>query len=201
LLLLPDDFLLEPHAARPTAASAAADRASIWVVLRDVNAMSSSLRRAAVPAAVRVMTHTRREPSLATPCGPVAVRIETVIELLHTGAVLEVSRRRFGELVDDAIDLLPEQLLRLLDNVVIQIEDRDVEQPGLLGVYRGVALTERGHDYSFQLPDTITIFRLPTLEICTDERQVATEVATTVVHEIGHYFGIDEQRLHELGWG
>jgi predicted Zn-dependent protease with MMP-like domain len=115
--------------------------------------------------------------------------------------MLEVSRRRFGELVDDALDSLPDQLLRLLDNVIVQIAEQDETDPHLLGVYRGVALTERGHDYSFELPDTITIFRVPILAMCSDEEQVAAEVATTVVHEIGHHFGIEEDRLHELGWG
>src|SRR5436305_10083223 len=115
--------------------------------------------------------------------------------------MLEVSRHRFGELVDDALDSLPVELLRLLDNVIVQVAEQDDDDPQLLGVYRGVALTERGHDYSFELPDTITIFRRPILAMCADEQQVADEVATTVVHEIGHHFGIDEHRLHELGWG
>jgi predicted Zn-dependent protease with MMP-like domain len=115
--------------------------------------------------------------------------------------VLDVSRRRFAELVDDALDSLPEALLRVLDNVVVQVEEEGLGEPNLLGVYRGVALTDRSHDYSFELPDTITIFRLPILAICRDEQDVAREVATTVVHEIGHHFGIDDARLHELGWG
>jgi predicted Zn-dependent protease with MMP-like domain len=115
--------------------------------------------------------------------------------------VLELSRYRFGQLVQDALDTLPEVLLRLLDNVVIQVADRDAEDPGLLGVYQGVALTERGNDYTFTLPDTITIFRQAILDVCSDEAEVAHEVAVTVVHEIGHHFGIEETRLHELGWG
>jgi predicted Zn-dependent protease with MMP-like domain len=115
--------------------------------------------------------------------------------------VLEVSRRRFEGLVDDALDSLPEALLKLLDNVVVQVADEDDDDPYLLGVYRGVALTERGHDYSFELPDIITVFRLPILAMCADEAQVADEVATTVVHEVGHHFGIDDERLHEFGWG
>ncbi|MGI8762323.1 MAG: metallopeptidase family protein [Jatrophihabitantaceae bacterium] len=118
-----------------------------------------------------------------------------------TRAVLELSSQRFGELVGDALDTLPEALLRHLDNVVVQVAERDEDEPQLLGIYRGIALTERGHEYTFTLPDTITIFRRPILEICDDERQVAAEVAITVVHEIGHHFGIGEQRLHELGWG
>lgn len=115
--------------------------------------------------------------------------------------MLQLSRARFGQLVDDALDTLPVELLRLLDNVVIQIAERDAGEPSLLGVYHGVSLTERGHDYTFALPDTITIFRQAILDVCDDEAQVAHEVAVTVVHEIGHHFGIAEARLHELGWG
>lgn len=115
--------------------------------------------------------------------------------------MLEISRYRFGQLVADALDTLPDELLRLLDNVAIQVAERDADDPHLLGLYQGVALTERGHDYTFALPDTITIFRLAILDICDDEAEVAHEVAVTVVHEIGHHFGIEEARLHELGWG
>jgi predicted Zn-dependent protease with MMP-like domain len=115
--------------------------------------------------------------------------------------VLDVSRPRFEELVDDALDSIPPELLRLLDNVVIQVADEDPGDPTLLGVYSGTALTDRLSDYTFALPDTITVYRLPIVEMCQDEAEVAREVAITVVHEIGHHFGIDEGRLHELGWG
>jgi predicted Zn-dependent protease with MMP-like domain len=115
--------------------------------------------------------------------------------------VLEISRERFEELVDDALDSIPPRLLSLLDNVVIQVADCDPDDPTLLGVYQGTALTERSTDYTFALPDTITVFRLPIVGVCTDEEAVAREVAITVVHEIGHHFGIDDERLHELGWG
>lgn len=112
-------------------------------------------------------------------------------------------RQRFEELVGEALDEVPEQLLRLMDNVVILVEDRPpADQPDdLLGLYEGHALTERGWDYAGVLPDRITIFRLPTLAICADEEGVREEVATTVVHEIAHHFGIEEERLHDLGWG
>ncbi|HEY7046402.1 MAG TPA: metallopeptidase family protein [Jatrophihabitantaceae bacterium] len=115
--------------------------------------------------------------------------------------MLDVSRPRFEELVDDALDSIPPQLLKLLDNVVIQVADEDPIDPTLLGVYHGTALTERLSDYTFALPDTITVYRLPIVAMCQDEAEVAREVAITVVHEIGHHFGIEEGRLHELGWG
>ena len=115
--------------------------------------------------------------------------------------MVDVSPSRFEELVGEALDSIPSELLRVLDNVVIQVADEDQDEPTLLGVYRGTALTERLLDYTFALPDTITVYRPPITAMCADEDEVAREVAITVVHEIGHHFGIDEQRLHELGWG
>jgi predicted Zn-dependent protease with MMP-like domain len=113
-----------------------------------------------------------------------------------------MSRRRFEELVGDALDLVPEELFRLMDNVVVLVEDDPPpDDPDLLGVYEGFALTERGVDYAGVLPDRITIFRRPILSICDTEEDVVDEVAVTVVHEIAHHFGIDDERLHELGWG
>jgi predicted Zn-dependent protease with MMP-like domain len=115
--------------------------------------------------------------------------------------VIEVSRRRFEELVGDALDEVPEQLTRLMDNVVVLVEDSAPDDPDLLGLYEGVALTERGHDYGGMLPDRITLYRQAILSICETEDDVVEEVAVTVVHEIAHHFGIDDARLHELGWG
>jgi predicted Zn-dependent protease with MMP-like domain len=115
--------------------------------------------------------------------------------------VVEVSRRRFEELVGDALDQVPEQLTRLMDNVVVLVEERDPGEPDLLGLYEGLALTERGHDYGGMLPDRITLYRQAILSICETEEDVVDEVAITVVHEIAHHFGIDDARLHELGWG
>lgn len=115
--------------------------------------------------------------------------------------MVEMSTDRFEELVATALDEVPSALTRLMDNVVVLVEDADPEDARLLGLYEGIALTERGHDYGGTLPDRITIFRLPILSICFDDDDVVDEVATTVVHEIAHHFGIDEARLHELGWG
>jgi predicted Zn-dependent protease with MMP-like domain len=113
-----------------------------------------------------------------------------------------MTAQRFEELVGEALDEIPAELLGLLDNVVILVEDDPPESdPDLLGVYEGHALTNRGWDYAGVLPDRITIFRNPILSICQTEGEVVDEVAVTVVHEIAHHFGIDDDRLHELGWG
>jgi predicted Zn-dependent protease with MMP-like domain len=115
---------------------------------------------------------------------------------------VRMGRERFEELVGDALDAVPVQLLGLLDNVVILVEDDPPpDDPDLLGVYEGYALTERGWDYSGVLPDRIIIYRNPILAICADDQDVIDEVSVTVVHEIAHHFGIDDARLHDLGWG
>ncbi len=112
-----------------------------------------------------------------------------------------MSRTRFEELVSDALDEVPPDLTRLMDNVVVLVEDRNTEEPSLLGLYEGIALTERGWDYGGELPDRIFIYRRALLDVCDSEQEVVDEVAITVVHEIAHHFGIDEERLHGLGWG
>jgi predicted Zn-dependent protease with MMP-like domain len=90
----------------------------------------------------------------------------------------------------------------MMSDVVVLVADAYPDEPDLLGLYEGVALTERdGWWAAGSLPDTITIFRVPTLAICGDVEEVKREVAVTVVHEIAHHFGIDDDRLHELGWG
>jgi len=114
--------------------------------------------------------------------------------------VVDVPRRRFEELVSDALDEVPQALTRLMDNVVVLVEERDPADPHLLGLYEGVALTERDHDYGGLLPDRITLYRRAILDVCETEDDVVEEVAVTVVHEIAHHFGIDDARLHELGW-
>jgi predicted Zn-dependent protease with MMP-like domain len=112
-----------------------------------------------------------------------------------------MSARRFEELVSDALDLIPEEFAHAMSNVVVLVEPSHPDEPGLLGLYHGVALTERTSDYGGVLPDRITIYREPILEICSSQDEVVDEVAVTVVHEIAHHFGIDDARLHELGWG
>ena len=106
----------------------------------------------------------------------------------------------FEALVADALDEVPGDLMALMDNVVVLVEDRNPEEPDLLGLYEGFALTERGWEYGGALPDRIMIYREAICDVCEDEDQVAEEVTITVVHEIAHHFGIDDDRLHELGW-
>lgn len=115
--------------------------------------------------------------------------------------MIDVDADRFEQLVADALDSVPRPLLAMLDNVAIFAVDQHPDDPHLLGLYEGVALTRRGHEYGGVLPDRISIFRLPILRISATEQQVIDEVRTTVVHEIAHHFGIGDERLHELGWG
>lgn len=114
---------------------------------------------------------------------------------------VRMSPHRFEELVSEALDHIPPQLAAAIDNVVVLVEDHNPDEPDILGLYQGVALTERDSWYAGSLPDTITIYRDPLLSMCADDDEVRDEVAITVIHEIAHHFGIDDKRLHELGWG
>ena len=112
-----------------------------------------------------------------------------------------MGRAEFEDLVGEALDTIPPELADLLDNVVIVVEDdAPADDPELLGLYSGIPLTERGSWYAGALPDTITIYRNPTLAICESLEDVVEEVGITVVHELAHHFGIDDERLHQLGW-
>ena len=113
---------------------------------------------------------------------------------------VRMSPHRFDELVSDALDLIPAKLAAAIDNVVVLVEGRHPDEPDLLGLYVGVALTERDSTYAGALPDTITIYRDALLQMCDSEADVVEEVAITVIHEIAHHLGIDDDRLHELGW-
>ena len=117
--------------------------------------------------------------------------------------MLEIGVREFERLVGEALDTIPDALFRLIDNVAIFVEDEAPEDdPDLLGLYEGTPLTERTDYYGdVALPDTITIFRMPILRMCESRDRVLEEVRITVVHEVAHFFGIDDDRLHELGWG
>ena len=115
-------------------------------------------------------------------------------------AGLEMSAEEFELHVAEALDEIPEELSALIDNCVILVEDYPPpDLPDTLGLYSGIPLTERGQFYS-GLPDRILIFRYPILAICETREQVVEEIRITVVHEIAHHFGIDDARLHELGY-
>ena len=109
-----------------------------------------------------------------------------------------VPRYRFESMVQDALDDLPDALLPVLDNVVVQVHDRHPDEPDLLGLYEGTPHTERVGD---EPPDVVSIYRLALCEMCDDDEDLADEVYVTVLHEIAHAAGIDDERLHDLGWG
>jgi predicted Zn-dependent protease with MMP-like domain len=118
-----------------------------------------------------------------------------------------MSESDFEAAVSDALHRIPADIARTMDNVAVFIEDdytpRPDEDPDtvLLGLYEGVPLTERDSWWGAgSLPDRITIYRQPILDICSTREDVVEEVVVTVVHEIAHHFGIDDERLHELGW-
>lgn len=113
--------------------------------------------------------------------------------------VIDIEPGRFEEMVATALDSLPAELGRLMSNVAVTVE-HDPGPPGLLGLYEGIPLTSRTTQYAGALPDRITIYRLAICAICRTEDEVTEQVRRTVIHEVGHYFGIDDDRLHELGW-
>jgi predicted Zn-dependent protease with MMP-like domain len=118
------------------------------------------------------------------------------------GGRIDIPPARFEQLVADALDTIPAELGTLLDNVVVVVEEGSPH--GLLGRYDGVPLTQRDTWYGtgeLVMPDRITIFRRAICAMAPDEAEVVRQVGITVVHEIAHHFGIDDARLHELGWG
>ncbi len=115
--------------------------------------------------------------------------------------MIEMDATSFEDLVSDEIDRLPQEMLAGLDNVVFVVEDRPEDGSlDLLGLYDGLALTERDRYGLGELPDRIIVYREPHLDVCDDEEALRDEVHTTLVHEIAHFYGIDDDRLHELGW-
>lgn len=117
---------------------------------------------------------------------------------LSSPAVDPISPNAFDALVGDALDALPDDIHDLLDNVVILTADTHPE--GLLGLYEGVPRTEREDYGGFELPDRITLYRLTLCDACDDLEHLEEEVMVTVVHELAHHLGLDDERLVELGW-
>jgi predicted Zn-dependent protease with MMP-like domain len=114
---------------------------------------------------------------------------------------VRMTPEHFEELVSDALDTIPRRFMAAMSNVVVLVEAIEPTNHNLLGLYHGVALTKRTSYYSGVLPDRIVIYREPILRICATEQDVVRQVGITVVHEVGHHFGIDDATLHELGWG
>jgi predicted Zn-dependent protease with MMP-like domain len=113
--------------------------------------------------------------------------------------MIDVDPEAFEAMVGEALDGLPAELGELMSNVAVTVEHR-AGPTGLLGLYRGVPLTRRTTTYAGVLPDRITIYRLAICAICRTEEEVVAQVRRTVVHEVGHHFGIGDARLRELGW-
>ena len=111
----------------------------------------------------------------------------------------------FEREVDRTLESLPGWVVDRIDNLIVVVEEwptteQDPESEGLLGLYEGVALAERGNDYFAAAPDRITVFRGPHLQLGLSRQETAAEIRRTVLHELAHHLGIDDQRLHELGW-
>ena len=114
---------------------------------------------------------------------------------------MHVDRAEFERLVEAALDAIPDEIARQVANVVVLVEDDPPpDEPDLLGVYDGVALTERWGDPMMELPDRIFVYRNNLLDMCESVEELVDEVRITVVHEIAHHFGIDDARLHDLGY-
>ncbi len=114
---------------------------------------------------------------------------------------MEIGEAEFEGLVAEALDGVPPELTSLMDNVVVLIEpEPQPEDPDILGLYDGIPLTERDSNYTFRGPDRIFIYRGPLTRMCESREQLVDEVRITVVHEIAHHFGIDDDHLHDLGY-
>ena len=139
------------------------------------------------------MRQARPAPVILPTAGPRAGRPA------DNGPMIEVERGRFEEMVVTALDGLPDDLGALMRNVAVTVEHHG-GPPGLLGLYQGVPLTSRTTHYAGVLPDRITIYRRAICAVCGTEDEVIEQVRRTVVHEVGHHFGISDARLDELGW-
>lgn len=115
--------------------------------------------------------------------------------------MIDVPLDEFEDLVAEALERVPPELAAMVDNVVFLVVEEPPSGEDLFGLYEGVPLTERGASYAAALPDRVSVYRGPLLRHCRDRDEVVEEVVITVVHEIAHHFGIDDDRLHELGWG
>jgi predicted Zn-dependent protease with MMP-like domain len=115
------------------------------------------------------------------------------------GLVITVDDAAFEQMVATALDSLPADFAKLIKNVAVLVEHGPGPR-GLLGLYEGIPLTSRTTNYAGVLPDRITIYQRAICALCDTEAQVIEQVRRTVIHEVGHYFGISDERLRELGW-
>lgn len=113
---------------------------------------------------------------------------------------MDMTAEAFEALVVEELDRLPDEMVEGLDNVVFVVEDEPEDGGDLFGIYEGFALTERGQYGMGELPDRIIVYRHAHLDAYGDEQELRDEVHTTLVHEIAHFYGIDDEQLHELGW-
>ncbi|WP_115685698.1 metallopeptidase family protein [Corynebacterium senegalense] len=112
-----------------------------------------------------------------------------------------VSDEEFEALIDDALDDIPEHFARAMTNLVVLARPANEDNPELLGLFVGVPLPEQHANHSGYLPDAVFIYKDALEAICADVEELREEVRITVFHEVGHYFGMEEEALHELGWG
>lgn len=115
--------------------------------------------------------------------------------------MLSVSHEEFETLVGEGLDSLHEEMLAELDNVIFLVEDRPEDGSEILGVYEGFSLAERGVYGYGEEPDRIILYRENLLQHCADHEELVQEIRITLVHEIAHFYGLTEERIHELGWG
>lgn len=116
---------------------------------------------------------------------------------------MALSDSEFEQVLDQALADIPQDLMDAVENVAIVIEDEPPQDmpPDLLGLYQGIPLTERTAWDVMPLPDKVSIFKGPLTRAFTTDAELRKEIRVTIIHELAHYFGIDDGRLHELGWG
>ena len=114
--------------------------------------------------------------------------------------MFEISNERFEELTSEALDSLPPELAAHIENLAVIVDDQAKGRP-LFGLYEGIPLTKRGPiSYSAVMPDRITLYQTTICRDCTSEEEVRAQIRKTVIHEVGHHFGISDPRLEEFGW-
>ena len=113
---------------------------------------------------------------------------------------VKIPRRRFEELVEDALRQIPEEIWECVDNLVVSVEEENSDEADLLGLYEGIPLTDRTDYSGMIMPDRIYIYRKPICALSELEEEVIEQIRITVVHEVAHHFGIEDERLEELGY-